>query len=98
MKSLNKCTGIVTLMLLLLVAVSAMAQQQSGEIRTGVFAGPVIGLKYQTPTLSGVTNEKGQFKYRTGEMVIFSIGDVVLGSAMVAERVNISQIVPGVDG
>ena len=59
MKSLNKCAGIVTLLLLLLVAVSAMAQQQSKEIRTGVFAGPVIGLKYVTPTLSGVTNEKG---------------------------------------
>ena len=59
MKSLNKCTGIEALILLLLVAASAKAQQQSGEIRTGVFAGPVIGLKYQTPTLSGVTNEKG---------------------------------------
>ena len=68
MKSFNRSAGIVTL-LLLLVAVSAMAQQQSKEIRTGVFAGPIIGLKYTTPTFSGVTDEKGQFQCGDGELV-----------------------------
>lgn len=77
---------------------SVSAQTGSGELRTGVFVGPMIGLKYQTPTLSGVTDEKGQFQYRAGEAVTFSIGEVVLGSAAGAARVNIAQIVPTVDG
>ncbi len=28
-------------------------------VLTGVFAGPTAGLKYQTPTLSGVTTDDG---------------------------------------
>src|SRR5437870_8597775 len=32
----------------------------------GVFAGPTAGLKYQTPTLSGITTDDGQFQYRAG--------------------------------
>ena len=80
------------------LASSLSAQMGTGELRTGVLAGPIIGLKYETPSGSGVTDGKGQFKYRKGEMVTFAVGDVVLGSAMAADRVNLSQIVPGVDG
>jgi predicted acyl esterase len=98
MKSLNKCTGIEALILLLLVAASAKAQQQSGEIRTGVFAGPVIGLKYQTPTLSGVTNEKGQFQCRDGEVMVFSVGGIVLGNWQCADRITLAHLDPDVAG
>src|SRR3990170_6856762 len=97
MKSLNKGTGIVALLLLVLAAVSPMAQPQSGATRTGVFAGPIIGLKYQTPTLSGVTNEKGQFQCRDGEVVVFSVGGIVLGnSPCSSERVTLAHLIPRV--
>jgi hypothetical protein len=49
---------------------------------TGIFVdSPVEGLKYSTSTLSGFTNNKGEFQYKTGEEVKFSIGNLALGSA-----------------
>ena len=50
---------------------SEAKQVSKGESLTGVFAGPVAGLKYQTPTLSGFTNKRGEFYYRSGEAVTF---------------------------
>src|SRR3990172_2258142 len=99
MKSLNKRAGIVALLLLVLMAVSPMAQPQSGAIRTGVFAGPIIGLKYQTPTLSGVTNEKGQFQCRDRELVSFSIGSgFILGAWQCADRITFAHLDPSIAG
>jgi hypothetical protein len=50
---------------------------------TGVFIdGPVAGITYQTPTLGGMTDVAGTFKYKDGEKVTFSIGNVVLGSVV----------------
>jgi predicted acyl esterase len=65
---------------------------------TGVFAGPIIGLKYQTPSCSGFTNEKGEFLYREAERVAFFVGDTAIGSANAAPLVNLAQIVSRVDG
>ena len=42
---------------------------------------PVEGLQYQTATQSGVTNDKGEFKYKRGETVTFNIGTLILGGA-----------------
>src|SRR5579863_10350120 len=67
-------------------------------VRTGVLAGPIIGIKYETATGSGVTNEKGEFKYRAGETVTFSVGGVVLGSTRANQRVNLAQLVDRVRG
>jgi uncharacterized protein len=64
----------------------------TGESLTGVFAGPVTGLKYQTPTMSGLTNERGEFHYRAGEAVTFLVGRVVLGTTKAAPRVNLAQL------
>ncbi|WP_375381842.1 CocE/NonD family hydrolase [uncultured Sphingomonas sp.] len=64
----------------------------------GVFAGPVVGLRYQTPSCSGVTDDKGQFSYRAGERIAFLVGDVPVGHTMGAERVNMAQLVSRVDG
>ena len=64
----------------------------------GVFAGPLAGLKYQTPSCSGFTSEKGEFSYRKGERVAFLIGEVAVGYALGAPRVNLAQIVSRVDG
>jgi hypothetical protein len=34
--------------------------------RSGRFAGPVIGLRFETPTCSGFTDSDGTFEYRDG--------------------------------
>ena len=54
------------------------------RLLTGVFRdSPVHGLEYQTQTVGGLTGEKGEFRYRSGETVTFSIGGLVLGSKSV---------------
>ena len=65
---------------------------------TGVFAGPISGLRYQTPTKTGFTNERGEFQYRIGESVTFLVGGLVLGSVEGAPRVNLAQLVNRADG
>jgi uncharacterized protein len=39
-------------------------------VMTGVLAGPIRGICYQTPTSSGVTNERGEFSYLAGSQAI----------------------------
>lgn len=77
---------------------SAETAAETVQIRTGVFAGPVRGLGYSTPTLSGLTTDRGEFRYRAGESVAFRIGGLVLGSAEGAPRLNLAQLVDRVDG
>jgi hypothetical protein len=55
-------------------------------------------LKYQTPTLSGLTNARGEFNYSAGETVSFLIGRLVLGTAEGAPRINLSHLAPRVVG
>src|SRR3990167_3843643 len=74
------------------------AQAARGQQRTGVFAGPIIWLRYSTPTGSGVTNEKGQFQCRDGEVVIFSVGGKVLGNWQCADRITLAHLDPDVAG
>ena len=52
----------------------------SGKL-TGVFLdGPTEGLNYKTNSgIQGLTNSKGEFKYKEGDMVSFFIGDMYLG-------------------
>ncbi len=67
----------------------------------GIFVdGPVEGLEYKTATLSGVTDVNGTFNYRKerlevgpetimiGEMITFSVGDIVLGHGIAKEKVT----------
>ncbi|MEN0108760.1 MAG: hydrolase, partial [Pseudomonas sp.] len=67
-------------------------------ILTGVFAGPIAGLKYQTPTLSGVTSATGEFHYRADEAISFLIGGITLGATQAAPRLNLAQLANRVDG
>ena len=62
-------------------------------VLTGVLAGPICGLRYQTPSASGVTDERGAFPYLAGETVTFLIGGLVLGTTKAAPRVNLAQLV-----
>lgn len=53
-----------------------------GEVQRGVFAGGLFnGLRYETETQSGHTNIDGNFLFREGETVRFSLGSIDFGSA-----------------
>ncbi len=67
-------------------------------VLTGVFAGPIAGLRYATPTCGGVTGAGGEFAYHDGERVAFLIGATPIGSAIGAPRINLAEIVARVDG
>jgi predicted acyl esterase len=70
----------------------------STPVLTGVFAGPIAGLKYQTPTLSGITTDSGEFQYRAGEAISFLVGGLVLGAVAAAPRLNLAQLIARVGG
>lgn len=56
----------------------------------------VSGLDYAGPhTSAGVTDASGQFSYRAGESITFSIGDLVLGTAEGAEQMTPLTITEG---
>jgi predicted acyl esterase len=76
----------------------AETNQDFSGFLTGIFAGPVAGLKYQTPTAAGFTDERGAFHYRPGEAVTFLVGRLVLGTALGAPRINLAQLVNRVAG
>ncbi|OQX08977.1 MAG: hypothetical protein BWK73_23930 [Thiothrix lacustris] len=63
------------------------------SVKTGVFIdAPVKGLTYKTATQSGVTNDKGEFKYITGETVTFSLDGVELGSGKAQAKLPVTLI------
>ena len=98
--SLGKFIALVVfLFALFALGSSASARQvKNSELLSGTMAGPIVGLRYETPTASGVTNEKGEFKYRAGETVTFSVANMILGSAKAGPRLNLAQLVARVDG
>ena len=61
----------------------------SAEIFTGSFVdSPVEGLRFETPTQSGLTNQFGEFTYQAGESVTFHIGGTKLGATKGADLVT----------
>jgi len=61
----------------------------AAPILTGTFVdSPVEGLKYDTPTQSGLTNELGEFSYLEGESVTFYLGGTQLGVTQGADQVT----------
>lgn len=70
----------------------------AADVATGILAGPIGGIKYRTPTLSGLTSACGEFRYRSGEAVIFYLGSLAIGSAFGASRINLAELVNSVDG
>jgi pectate lyase len=60
-----------------IVSSSAQSVSSAAAVSVGVFVDSfVVGIGYRTETQSGVTNERGEFNYRPGEMVTFFIGDL----------------------
>lgn len=74
------------------------SREEAPVPRHGRFAGPTVGLRFETPTCSGVTGRNGTFQYRDGEFVTFSVGNVLLGAARGAERLTVADIVARVGG
>jgi len=78
----------ITIMIIIAILSFGCSGGSSGDTssnstvtNTGIFIdSPVQGLKYSTTTLSGYTDNKGHFNYKTGEAVDFFIGNLKLGS------------------
>ena len=71
---------------LLVLVLSACKGGDNDPQFTGQFVGePVVGLSYSCGsgdgTLSGLTNDIGQFFYRAGQVCVFSVGNITLGNA-----------------
>lgn len=66
-------------------------------IVTGQFVDSAVsGIRYETETLAGITDNQGQFEYVDGETVSFYIGDVLLGDASGASVISLFDLVDGV--
>jgi len=59
---------------------------------TGTLAGPLVGLRYETATLNGVTDAAGAFSFRSGEEIAFSIGGVELGRTTAAANLSLFDL------
>jgi hypothetical protein len=71
-----------------------------GPITNTVLSGRFIdsaveGLRFETPTQSGLTDANGTFKYINGEAVSFFIGDIMLGTSTAITRITPMNLVPG---
>ncbi|CAB1080689.1 hypothetical protein D1AOALGA4SA_8368 [Olavius algarvensis Delta 1 endosymbiont] len=68
----------------------------SPTVISGTFVdSPVKGLAYETASQSGLTDEKGTFKYIAGETVAFYIGDIALGESAAKETITPIDLVAG---
>lgn len=62
--------------------------------KTGVFLdSQVINIGYKTETLSGITNQLGEYEYLSGERVTFFIGDLEFPSVKATEVITPLNIV-----
>ena len=61
----------------------------ANPVQTGVFVdSPVMGLRYETASQSGLTNTSGEYQYLSGETVTFSLGGITLGSAIGGSQIT----------
>ena len=57
------------------------------DILSGKFVGsPISGLSYSTDTQSGITDESGAYKFKAGETISFSLGDISIGDSIAAQK------------
>ncbi len=82
----------LTTSLLLAGLLSACAENNpdnTPKVKTGVAVGPLLqGLTYQSGDQKGTINELGEFTYREGESVTFSIGGFVLKKATPSSKLS----------
>ncbi len=57
------------------------------DILSGKFVGsPISGLSYSTDSQSGMTDESGGYKFKAGETISFSLGDISIGDGIAAQK------------
>jgi len=72
------------------------SQTQNVEVKSGYFIDSVVGnIKYKTETQSGTTSSEGLFKYKEGETVTFSVGDISLPAATAKPQITPVDMVSG---
>lgn len=83
--------------LLLAGCFGGSSSSSNPRVLTGTFIDSAVsGLDYQgTDTAASTTDDQGQFQYRQGETISFSIGDLPLGSANGAEVLTPLSITEG---
>lgn len=65
----------------------------SSQQLTGQFVdSPVQGLRYETPSKSGVTNANGEFNYVNGEEVTFYIGNSAIGQSLAGSIITPAEM------
>jgi len=58
---------------------SEAPSEDDAVVEQGIFIdSPVEGMRFDTATLSGVTNDQGVFSYRPGETIVFRIDELTL--------------------
>ncbi len=90
-------------LLLVFISISLLAcgggsgnNDDPGPVQQGQFIDSiVIGLRYETPSVSGFTDAQGRFNYRAGEIVRFFVGDVFLGEAVGQVIITPIELVAG---
>jgi len=66
------------------------------SLANGVFVDcPVEGMDYEAGSEFGLTGLGGRFNYREGEIITFSIGNVILGQAAGKDMLTPIDLVPG---
>ncbi len=93
----GRCVAIVWGVLFLLVLASCGGgSSDSASASQGVFLDSAVdGIRFETATQSGTTDENGTFRYMPGETVAFYIGDILLGSAAGAATLTPVDLVSG---
>ncbi len=71
---------------------SSAEPKTARPVLTGVLAGSAAGIHFRTQMLEGLTDDAGTFSYYAGETVSFHLGDIVLGSAAAAPKLDLFQI------
>lgn len=89
--------------LLLVMLASGCSTEESftevQELKAGVFLdSEVSGLDYKTQTIQGKTDVSGEFLYREGEEITFSLGNLMIGTAQAAPVMSPADMFSGNSG
>ena len=70
---------------------STEPQSTESQTKSGKLLG-LSGFSYESGSETGTTSDDGQFQYRTGQEVTFSLGGITLGSAAPSDYLTLEDI------
>ena len=71
------------------LTISCGGSDTAGPLLTGnLVDSPVAGVGYATPTVTGVTTLDGEFSYRDGEAIVFSVGKLALPVVQASDMIT----------